>query len=368
MRRYLPTNYLFEIIVIIGVAVLVYAIGFPIYKAVTQPSLQEPVYVEDSRGSETDPEEFFGDTSTYRRVEGDRDSDSQRKKKRGQQAGQSQPEEEYYEAPIQSPLIYTPAGERFGELKEVEEEEEFVEEEEVREEVPLEFIEMSRSRKIDRGLDSVDLEEGNPEALDAKEAERLSQRERGQRLDLSDEGAGSDAEDAAAAAREAQKKLSAKDRRYSEKGWQKFSSHKGGFTVWVPNELYYIASTDPGRTEVYQSDANGIYYGLQRRKLERTYSGYGDAQMRRIFQVAYEEWKGDFAAGIPGFKTISKAFANDGQMVRTDVTMGADAGQIRLRIFVTENYMFWMWTVYLHERKREANHNMYINGIEIQKP
>lgn len=347
---------LLKLILVVGIGVLLFTFIYPLYKSY-QPTLPQNLGVGEIINEEV-WEAAKGYPYDAPRVDTRKSRKSQ--KKTADEAEEAE-EDSPYLAPINQPLIYQPVEETEVELEEELEEE--VEEERVREEVP-DYFEGRDRFAIDRPFQDVDLPEGDVEALDREEAERFGQVERGPRIQYDDEDTGPSSGYAQSAT---PPKPSAKELRYMEKGWQKFSAHKGGFTVWVPGDLYYVVSNNGGKTEVYQCDANGIYYGLQRRKLDQDLKGYGDPQVRNIIRKAYEEWQEDFATGIPGFRLVSSAFIKDTDHRRTDYLMGADAGQVRLRIFVKDGYMFWMWTVYRHEDKQRADHNMYVNSIEMPK-
>lgn len=377
-------NRLFIVTLVIGFCVLIYTVTYPLYihyapsvgKA-SEASVDEvnqllrDLQVPDSGNQNIQLEidlPILPQPRPTRTPEG-RAEDSRDEQKQAQEEV-----DEIYQAPINTPILYTP-GETL-EVLVVEEEE--AEEEEVEEETTEEeeedLFEDFNPRRIERSFQSIDpLERPQGGALTPEEALRELERQRtggrrvGPRTPSSvDQGGQSGSIEQARST--TPQRPSVKDARYLEKGWKKFTSYQEGFTVWVPGELFYFASRDKERTEVYQCDADGVYYGIQKRQLARSLDNLSDSQMRPVFQNALDSWSGDFAAGIPGFNVINKFFTSMGDQRQLDVLIGADAGQVSLRIFNTKNFMFWMWTVYLHDNKERAEHRSFLNSLEILKP
>lgn len=347
---------LLRVVLLVGVCVLFYSLFYPLYVRYGDSVADESHEMIEGWGR------YYDEAGKEERLEAEPLSGS---RVRREAVEPTQEELNEYEAPLHQPLIYEPEGQY--ELVPIEDEEEFVEER--RAESPS--FEGFDPLRIERSFETIEFTEERSSRLppdEAIEQLRLEAQERAQLEREKGQEEESETEASGQAKSIVPERPSVKDARYLNMGWKKFSSYKEGFTVWVPGELFYVASRDQQRTEVYQCDADGIYYGIQRRRLEEPLEGLGSAQLRPIMEEEFQRWRSEFASGIPGFKIVNKFFRKVGEQAQLDALMGADAGQVRLYIFTSQSYIFWMWTVYLHDNKERANHQMFVNGIEVLVP
>lgn len=151
-------------------------------------------------------------------------------------------------------------------------------------------------------------------------------------------------------------------------GWTQYRGSGGAFTIWMPSQMHHVHVSGEYESDIYHCEAGEVFYGLERRILKTSFKDVSDGLARAELEKALEYWMQEYTGGVSGLVDIEDHFSRGNGHPQIDIVVGADHGQIQLRIILGDQSMYWLWTVYRHQSKILASHQVYVDSLEILRP